>query len=184
MLQPHICIILLETEEITSVILSSGHKTIHLLWRFLSPQKDNFLFKLQLSMMKRYTYGLHKKRFHCKSKRKGFLNYPCIVFFTPPQPSFINVHRQGWMITYNASGCFQDAWSLLLVASLGIKWNFSFPPMISLTLYKRTARPTSLSSPQLPPPFLSCQTSMVWQMETATSKEQCDVSLWLCLFFL
>ena len=108
MLQPHICIILLETEEITLVILSSGHKTIQLLWRFLSPQKDNFLFKLQLNMMKRYTCGLHKKRFHCKSKRKGFLNYPCIIFFTPPQSNFINVDRQGWMVTYDASGCFQD----------------------------------------------------------------------------
>jgi len=71
-LQPHICIILLETEEITLVILSSGHKTIHLLWRFLSPQKDNFLFKLQLSMIRGILVGCTRRDFIANPKEKAF----------------------------------------------------------------------------------------------------------------
>lgn len=66
--------------------------------------------------------------------RRDFIANPKKELFELPMhhyssllPSPVScVHRQGWMITYNASGCFQDAWSLLLVASLGIKWNFSF----------------------------------------------------------
>lgn len=156
----------MENGEITFIILSYSHEQIHLPWRFHNAQESKFLFKLQLSMMRRYICGLHKKRFHCKSKRKGFLNYPCTMFYPPPQSNFINIDRRVWMVTHTASGYFQDAWSLPLVTSLGIRPTLSFPPVISLTPYNRTShnrtsRPTSLSSPQLYPPFLSCQTSVI-----------------------